>query len=645
MNHSSRTYIKTTKGTYIHREDKEFWLIIHNRYINNNESTKELSEEIGVTNQVLRRYFKKFNLNLLSTEERHKRRVASAKKNYLEKYGVESPFQLESVKEKIKISNKEKYGVEYAMQSNIIREKSKKTCLEKYGVDHINKSPTIREKTKNTCLEKYGVEYSLQSEEVKAKGVDTSLRKYGTYHPSQSKEIKDKMVKTNIEKYGVGYPIQSEEVREKIKKTCLEKYGVDSASKSEIVKNSIKNNNLRKYGVTSTAVIQSVIDKKNKTLMERYGTLNVAGLEETREKIRLTYSINKSSEIISILKELNYTLEEPFKGVFNYVDKKYLSWKKYKFKHNTCGTFFSRSLCNIKIIKCPHCYPHQSAPELKLRNFIKSHTNANLEYSIRYLISPLEIDIFIPDTNTAFEYNGSYWHSTFHGTKDRFYHRVKTEKCLEKGVKLYHIWKHYKESIVESKIKILLGKVKNKCFARKLDIKKVNIKDRRDFFNANHLHGDANSSFALGLYSNDELLQCISFRKHKEGIEIARFATKLDYSIVGGFSRLLKYSIINCKKLGYNKIITYCDRDWTPDYKDSVYYKKNFTFVHDSGPMLSYISVGKDVLFSREKFQKHKIEKMFPDIYDKELTADEMLSKKGIYPVYNSGNWKFYLDI
>jgi hypothetical protein len=48
------------------------------------------------------------------------------KKSNLEKYGVENPFQNESIKDKIKKSNLEKYGVEYLCQTKDIKDKIKK---------------------------------------------------------------------------------------------------------------------------------------------------------------------------------------------------------------------------------------------------------------------------------------------------------------------------------------------------------------------------------------------------------------------------------------------------------------------------------------------------------------------------------------
>ena len=48
------------------------------------------------------------------------------KKNNLEKWGFENPFQLESVKEKSRKTNLERFGVEFISQSTDIKKKIRK---------------------------------------------------------------------------------------------------------------------------------------------------------------------------------------------------------------------------------------------------------------------------------------------------------------------------------------------------------------------------------------------------------------------------------------------------------------------------------------------------------------------------------------
>jgi hypothetical protein len=53
----------------------------------------------------------------------------------------------------------------------------------------------------------------------------------------------------------------------------------------------------------------------------------------------------------------------------------------------------------------------------------------------------------------------------------------------------------------------------------------------------------------------------------------------------------------------------------------------------------------KGSIIYRQALQKHKLKGLFPQAYDSALSEMRILAKVGIFPVYNSGNWKFTKDI
>ena len=169
-------------------------------------------------------------------EKQHQREL-----KMLEHYGVKNPFQLESVKEKIKKTNMERYGVEYVQQSDFIKQKFKTTCNNKYGVDNPAKTKQAKDKMKNTCMERYGVEYSFQSENNKEKSKQTWIEKYGVDNPLKSDIIKEKVKQTNLEKYGVEYISQNIEIRKKQLKTLNKKYGGNAPICDPTIKEKILN--------------------------------------------------------------------------------------------------------------------------------------------------------------------------------------------------------------------------------------------------------------------------------------------------------------------------------------------------------------------------------------------------------------------
>lgn len=86
----------------------------------------------------------------------YKSRHEKIKLSNLEKYGVESTNQLDSIKEKKKKTSLLNFGVECPLASNIIKQKAQTTKLEKYN----NPTFTNPQKMKHTKEEKYGKDYT-----------------------------------------------------------------------------------------------------------------------------------------------------------------------------------------------------------------------------------------------------------------------------------------------------------------------------------------------------------------------------------------------------------------------------------------------------------------------------------------------------
>lgn len=60
---------------------------------------------------------------------------------------------------------------------------------------------------------------------------------------------------------------------------------------------------------------------------------------------------------------------------------------------------------------CSHMIPvSYSIPQIVLKNLISKLITDNYLYNTRQIIKPYELDIYLPDFNLAFEYNGKGWH-------------------------------------------------------------------------------------------------------------------------------------------------------------------------------------------------------------------------------------------
>ena len=288
-------------------------------------------------------------------------------------------------------------------------------------------------------------------------------------------------------------------------------------------------------------------------------------------------------------------------------------------------------------IRCIQCYPYnKSMGENEVLEFCELLSNNVLSNS-QAIIKPLELDIYLPDDKLAIEYNGLYWHS-FNSveTENKDYHLIKTEKCKELGIQLFHIFENewqdpVKHDIWKSIIKNKLGQ-SSRIYGRKTEIRSVSSSDKTEFLNRNHLQGTCVSSMNLGLYYGGELVSLMTFGKSRFNKnvdwELLRFCNKIGYSVIGGASKLLK--AFRLKKEG--SIISYADKRRS---NGNLYKQLGFEFSHDSPP--NYFYWKKNGLESRIKYQKHKLSKLL-EVYDSGLTETENMYENGYRKIYDCGN-------
>ena len=93
------------------------------------------------------------------------------------KWGVDNPFQVDSIKEKIKETLNDKYGVDHPMFLEETKKKIKETCLERYGETSYNKTDEFKKKSIKTNLEKYGVEHESKTKSGQEKRKLTRIKR------------------------------------------------------------------------------------------------------------------------------------------------------------------------------------------------------------------------------------------------------------------------------------------------------------------------------------------------------------------------------------------------------------------------------------------------------------------------------------
>ena len=276
-----------------------------------------------------------------------------------------------------------------------------------------------------------------------------------------------------------------------------------------------------------------------------------------------------------------------------------------------------------------------SVAETEIHDYI---TSLGLEVKRdRTILKGQELDIFIPNLNVAVEYDGLYWHNELY--KDKDYHLKKTEKCLENGVHLIHIfedeWRD-KRDVVKSILRNALNKTRFTLFARKCTLKEVNTKDARQFLEENHLQGGVNSKYRYGLYYDGELVSLMTFGSHRKALgrdteegeyELLRFCNKLNMRIIGGASRLFKHFI---KIVNPKSVISYADRRWSVG---GLYEKLGFTHDHDSQPGYYYVIQGKRI----NRFNLRKSVLVEKCNCPPDMSEHEFCKSKKWYRIYDCG--------
>jgi len=304
-----------------------------------------------------------------------------------------------------------------------------------------------------------------------------------------------------------------------------------------------------------------------------------------------------------------------------------------------CG-YWQDICCN----KCTGYGYNRSKAEDEINQFI---TNFNIITEQNTTIDGVsELDIYIPSKKVAIEYNGILWHSygaTYPNNvesekikKYREYH--KKIECEKRDINLITIFETdwlYKKDIVKSILKSKLGIYTQTIYARKCQVKILTKAEKTQFYKNNHIQGDCQSFYDIGLVYNDEIVCALSFSNRKiakqSNVELVRFCNKIDNMVVGGFSKLLKTAILKLQ----SDIISYCDLRYS---NGNMYIKNNFKLLHRSYPNYFYT---KDCinLESRLKYQKHKLQKL--PSYSIDKTETQIMYESGFRKIYDCGNYTF----
>ena len=184
---------------------------------------------------------------------------------------------------------------------------------------------------------------------------------------------------------------------------------------SETEINYLKNN----YGDKFNFELSKIL---NRTELSIYVKANKLGLKKT---------ISHKSKCIAKRNKMvgrDLTIE-----LLHTIGKKYKT--RSEFQKNDSSAYTSARLKNVLDSVCSHMITKSfSIPQIILKDIVsKIYKTDNVVYNDRKILKPYEIDVFLPDYNIGFEYNGKGWHS------DNKNDIIKNKMSLDKNITIITI--------------------------------------------------------------------------------------------------------------------------------------------------------------------------------------------------------------
>lgn len=511
---------------------------------------------------------------------------------------------------------------------------AKSAIIAEFKYNYIDRQLSIESAAEScnisTAFAQYLISYAnltKTTSEIRDSIIATTRSRYGVDSAMQSEQVKDKVKRTVQERYGVEHVMQSSEIRNRHKFCMIDKYGVDCTFKSDEFRLKSRNTMKERYGVEYTGQSVELRDKMRSTCLERYGAPNYMQSEYGHMKFVLDYYMNRSN-----IPQSSYNLLLNKSALLEFILNQPEANRTYvKLAHilQVPESSFNQLIHKYQLndyITYMYC---ESDVEVEIADWLSTMTQVNTHD--REILNSKEIDIYLPEYHVGVEYNGSYWHST-QLLNDSKYHQKKSLQAQENNVFLYHIFEYEwrdsrKRDIIKSQLKYLCHAVDKRLYARNCDVCVIASNEAKQFLLQNHLQGFRSSSVYLGLRlrGSGELVSVMSFgsaylSRNRDCWELHRFCNKLNTSVVGAFSKLLKYFE---KHYQLEKLITFSDYS---KGLGNVYRNSGFECLGLTDPNYVWVNSSNSVLTRYQTQTKNEVYEM---------------QSRGYMQIHDAGNYKW----
>lgn len=178
--------------------------------------------------------------------------------------------------------------------------------------------------------------------------------------------------------------------------------------------------------------------------------------------------------------------------------------------------------------------------------------------------------------------------------------------------------------------------------ARKCNVRILDKETAIDFLKRNHIKGSYGHQHGFGLYFENELVSVMTFSRSRYNKnykwEIIRFASKINHSVVGGASKLLKFAKL---QLNSDSFFSYSENMIGVG---NLYKQIGFEFLGETGPGFFWYRDGE--ILHRMMATKKLLVQKYPDeeTLIKETSISKFLKSKGYVQVNDMGNKRWGMN-